>query len=77
MKLFNVKNINGFFEIVKSCKGDITLTANNQVFNLKDNINTYTNLFTALAPASGIPEINIETKNSEDMRKLLTFAIRG
>ena len=77
MKLYNVKNINGFFEAVKGCKGDINVVVNEEMINLKDNIKTYTNIFSTVAKDNGIPELDIKTEYSEDAAKLLRFAIRG
>lgn len=77
MKLYNVKNINGFFEAVKGCKGKVNVVVNEETVNLKDNIKTYKNIFTATTSDSGIPELNIKTEHSEDAAKLLRFAIRG
>lgn len=77
MKLYNVKNINGFFEAVRKCKGDVNARVNTQTINLKDNIVTYSNIFQTAASDAGIPVLDLSTEYAEDTAKLLAFAING
>lgn len=77
MKLYNVKNINGFFEAVKGCKGNVNVVVNEEIINLKDNIKTYSNIFTTATNESGIPVLDIKTECSEDTARFLRFAING
>lgn len=77
MKLYNIKNINRFFEAVKECKGDVNMVLPDEVVNLKNDVKTYSNIFSNITASEGIPELDIRTDCSEDTVKLLRFAIAG
>ncbi|MCF0229807.1 MAG: hypothetical protein HUJ76_08985 [Parasporobacterium sp.] len=77
MKLFNVKNIDGLFNTIQDCTGNVNVVLRDKVINLKDDIKTYSNIFSTLSSGSGIEELNLTTENTEDTARLLKFAIRG
>ena len=77
MKIQNISNIEGFFEVVDKCKGKIELvTGEGDRLNLKSKLSQYVslaNIFTG----GDIPELEILAYEKEDVDRLLNFMLNG
>ena len=73
MKLYNIKNVNAFCDVINSCKGQISLiTKDGQAVNLKDRLNE----FVALSKYFGkgeIPEIEIKAEHPLDVLAITQY----
>lgn len=78
MKFYNISDIDGFFEEVGRCKGQVLLVSEEgDRLNLKSKLArviAYANVF---SKDGEIPEMEILTSEPDDMRKLMDFVITG
>lgn len=77
MTLENVSNIEGLFEVINECKGQVELVSPEG-----DKINLKSKLAQLLAVAGVfsngyIRELELNVENAEDMNKILEFAMDG
>lgn len=74
MKIDKVTDVQGFFEVVDSCKGEVELiTGEGDRLNLKSKlcqIISLTNIFPAMTE---IPNLEVIAHEPEDMEKLAKF----
>ena len=74
MKLTNISNIDGFFEAVNDCKGDVYLvTQEGDKLNLKSSLCKYV-AFSQIFGGSGL-EMELETTKPEDTHRFIHFAM--
>ena len=72
MKIENVKDIDGFFKVVDSCKGRIELvTAEGDRLNLKSKLSQFVSLANIFSNEAMIPELELVASEPEDIDKLI------
>ena len=77
MKLQNITNIEGFFDVVDSCKGKVELvTDEGDRLNLKSKLSQYVSLTKLFADAE-IPELDLVVYEAEDIKKFISFMMDG
>lgn len=77
MKVQNISNIEGFFEVVDKCKGKIELvTGEGDRLNLKSKLSQYVSLANIFS-SGDIPELEILAYEKEDVDRLLDFMLSG
>ena len=77
MKVTNIKNIEGFFNIVDSCKGKVELvTGEGDRLNLKSKLCQYVSMANIFSNGE-IPELEVIAYEREDIDKLINFMMSG
>ena len=77
MKVTNIKNIEGFFKIVDSCKGKVELvTGEGDRLNLKSKLCQYVSMANIFSNGE-IPELELIAYEREDIDKLINFMLNG
>ena len=77
MKVTNIKNIDGFFKIVDSCKGKVELvTGEGDRLNLKSKLCQYVSMASIFSNGS-IPELELIAYEIEDIDALINFMLNG
>lgn len=75
MKLCNITDVNGFFDAVKKCEGDVYLTTpEGDRLNLKSNLTRYV-VTTKLFQSPIIDEMDLELSNPADITKMVIFSL--
>lgn len=73
MKLENIKDVNGFFEVIDSCSGRVELISpEGDRLNLKSKLCQFI-AFTSLFKSQEIASLELVTENKEDATKILEF----
>lgn len=72
MKLKNVSNIDGLFDVIKQCNGRVDIVTDDMVLNLKSEIARYFVVSQALSDGV-IREIELVVFNQEDRANILDF----
>lgn len=76
MKLKNITDIDGFFDVVDSCKGRVELVTNEgDRLNLKSKLSQYVSLANIFSDGI-IDDLEILASDPEDTIKLMKFMIR-
>ena len=77
MTLENVSNIEGLFEIINTCKGNVELVSEEgDRINLKSRLTQY--LAVAGVFAHGyVPQLQLIIEDPEDMDKIMEFIVSG
>lgn len=76
MKIYNIKDIEGFFEAINHCKGRIELVTNEgDRINLKSKLAQYFSLAEIFSGGDKIPEMEILTSCAEDTARLVDYLI--
>lgn len=77
MKVTNIKNIEGFFNTVDSCKGRVELvTGEGDRLNLKSKLCQYVSMANIFSNGE-IPELEVIAYEREDIDKLINFMMDG
>lgn len=77
MKVTNIRNIEGFFGVVDSCKGKVELvTGEGDRLNLKSKLCQYVSMANIFSNGE-IPELEIIAYEREDIDKLINFMMNG
>ena len=77
MKVTNIKNIEGFFNTVDSCKGKVELvTGEGDRLNLKSKLCQYVSMANIFSNGE-IPELEVIAYEREDIDKLINFMMDG
>ena len=77
MKVTNIKNIEGFFNTVDSCKGRVELvTGEGDRLNLKSKLCQYVSMANIFSNGE-IPELEVIAYEREDIDKLINFMMNG
>ena len=77
MKVTNIKNIDGFFKIVDSCKGKVELvTGEGDRLNLKSKLCQYVSMANIFCNGE-IPELELIAYEREDIDALINFMLNG
>ncbi len=73
MKIENIKNIEGFFKVVDSCKGKVELvTGEGDRLNLKSKLSQYVSMAKIFSNGE-IPEMELIAHEKEDVDRLINF----
>lgn len=75
MKFYNLnaENLEGFFDVVKTCKGDVYLENEDIKLNLKSQLCKYIAFAKLCSADSEIPELQISVTNKENLPVLMKF----
>ncbi len=77
MRLENISNIDGFFNLVDTCKGKVELVTNEgDRLNLKSKLSQYVSLAKVFNDGS-IPELELVVYEPEDTKKFIDFMLDG
>jgi len=76
MKLYNVKDVKALFDTVQNCEGRVEMVLPSQNISLNDNT-VLTEARCQTMPEEGLREIELVAEKTEDVYKLLHFAMRG
>ena len=75
MKIYHIKDIEGFFNVVDSCKGRIELvTGEGDRINLKSKLCQYISLAEIFSNGE-IPEMELIIQEPADMKKLIDYLV--
>lgn len=74
IKLLNVKDIDGLFNVIDSCEDKVELVGDDIRLNLKSKLSQYISLSKMLAD-NKIPELNLVTYNENDSKRLIDFMV--
>jgi len=78
MKIRNIKDIDGFFNVIDSCDGKVELiTGEGDRLNLKSKLCQYVSLATILKMDAEIPELELVAYEAEDTERILKFLMQG
>jgi hypothetical protein len=74
MKIDKVTDVEGFFQVVDSCKGEVELvTGEGDRLNLKSKLCQLISLSNIFPMASEIPNLEVVAHEPEDMQKIAEF----
>lgn len=77
MKVQNITDIDGFFNVVDQCEGRVELvTGEGDRLNLKSKLSQYVSMANIFSNGE-IPELEIIAYEKEDADKILNFMIKG
>lgn len=77
MKVQNITDVDGFFNIVNQCEGRVELvTGEGDRLNLKSKLSQYVSMANIFSNGE-IPELEIIAYEKEDADKILNFMIKG
>ena len=77
MKVQNITDVEGFFNVVDSCKGRVELvTGEGDRLNLKSKLSQYVSMANIFANGE-IPELEVIAYEKEDTDKLIQFMLDG
>ena len=72
MKMYDVENIDGFFDTVNKCEGKVELVTDSGIYNLKSKMSQI--VACAKAFSNGcIRELELRFSNTEDCMKMTRF----
>ena len=78
MKIYNISNVEGFFEVIDSCEGKVELiTSEGDRLNLKSKLCQYVSLTGLLNSAVEIPELELVAYEAADTEKLIKFLMEN
>ena len=78
MKIYNVKDVDGFFKLIDSCEGKVELiTSEGDRLNLKSKLCQYVSLTSLLHSAVEIPELELVAYEAADTEKLIRFLMEN
>lgn len=77
MKVQNITDIDGFFNVIDQCEGRVELvTGEGDRLNLKSKLSQYVSMANIFSNGE-IPELEIIAYEKEDADKILNFMIKG
>ena len=78
MKIKNITDIDGFFNVIDSCDEKVELiTGEGDRLNLKSKLCQYVSLASILKVGSEIPELELVAYEAEDTQKIINFLMKG
>ena len=76
MRIYDIKNIEEFFEAVDKCEGTVELvTSEGDNLNLKSNLCKYVSFAKFISAKREVPELEIVTHNPADMGILINYLV--
>lgn len=77
MKVKNITDIEGFFEVVSKCRGHVELVTNNgDVLNLKSRLSRYV-AFASVFADEKVGQVELNCSDNEDIERLMHFMLNG
>ena len=77
MKVQNITDIEGFFQVVDECKGKVELvTGEGDRLNLKSKLSQYVSMANIFSNGE-IPELEVIAYEKEDIDRLIKFMLDG
>jgi hypothetical protein len=77
MKICNITDIEGFFDVVNSCKGKVELVSEEgDRINLKSKLSQYFSMAKLFSDGM-IDELEIIAYEHEDVEKLISYMVQG
>lgn len=77
MKVQNISNIEGFFDVIDKCKGKVELvTGEGDRLNLKSNLCKYVSIAKLFSDGT-VKEMEIVASEPDDLNLLLNYMISG
>lgn len=78
MKLCNIKNIDGLFDVISKCKGRVDLVGKDVTLNLKSELAKYFALAKLFSDSKeSINELELMVYEPDDVKLLMSFMISG
>ena len=78
MKIRNITDIDGFFNVIDSCEGKVELiTGEGDRLNLKTKLCQYVSLATILKMDAEIPELELVAYEPEDTERIIKFLMQN
>lgn len=78
MKIRNITDIDGFFNVIDSCEGKVELiTGEGDRLNLKSKLCQYVSLATILKMDAEIPELELVAYEPEDTERIIKFLMQN
>ncbi len=78
MKLYNVKNLEGLFDVIDKCEGRVELIGEDICINLKSKLAQYFALADIFSAGDDvIKELELKTYDMDDTNKLMNFLMSG
>ena len=78
MKLQNITDVKGFFDVVNECKGTVELvTADGDVLNLKSKLCQFVSMSSIFNNEAYIKELDLKFSEPEDFQKIMYFLMYG
>ena len=78
MKLYNVKNLQGLFDVIDKCEGRVELIGEDICINLKSKLAQYFALADIFSAGDDvIKELELKTYDMDDTNKLMNFLMSG
>ena len=77
MKIQNIENVDGLFEVIDKCTGKIELVCDDMRLNLKSKLAQYVALASIFSAGHEIPEMELIAYNQEDVNRLIRFMVAG
>lgn len=76
MKIYNIRDIDGFFKMIDQCKGKVELvTGEGDRLNLKSRLTQYVSM-AHIFSTNAIPEMELLAYEEEDMNKIVDFMLK-
>ena len=75
IKLFNINDVDKFFEVVNECEGPVRLIGDGLDLDLKSKLAQYFSLAKCFG-GEEIEELELAVENEEDLIKLMDYTIR-
>ena len=77
MKVMNITNVNGLFQVIDSCSGKVELVTNEgDRLNLKSKLSQYVALANVFSDGK-IEELELVAYEPEDIQRLISFMYNG
>ena len=77
MKIKNIKDVDGFFKVIDSCKGTVELVSpEGDRINLKSKLSQYLSMATMFSNGF-IKELDIVAQDKDDIERLIKYMYQG
>ena len=77
MKIKNIKDVDGFFKVIDSCKGTVELVSpEGDRINLKSKLSQYLSMANIFSNGE-IPELEVVAYEKEDIDRLISFMMNN
>lgn len=76
VKLFNISDLDRFFEVVDQCQGPVRIVGDGIDIDLKSKLAQYFSLAKCFS-GGHLNELELVVENSQDIAKLFGFALAG
>lgn len=77
MKVKNISDIEGLFNVIDKCTGKVELVCNDMRLNLKSKLAQYFSMAEVFSGGNEIPELEIIAYNQDDVNRIIDFMVMG